>query len=153
MKKIFKFGRIHSECQKNKEHIFNNLYFETFERFYLKEYCEKNCFKCHKNLENKNEYECKKCEKIYCSDCFISDKHIKKDIQNLKLITNKCSNDENSLVNYCLNCQEKICIICLKNDENNLNINHKIINILDMRPTKKQLNNLKEKKIQKIRCL
>ena len=28
---------INGICQKNKVHIFNNLYFETFERFYLRE--------------------------------------------------------------------------------------------------------------------
>ena len=29
---------INGKCQNNKEHIFNNIYFETFERFYIKKY-------------------------------------------------------------------------------------------------------------------
>ena len=141
---------INGVCQKNKEHIFNNIYFETVERFYLKDNIMKTCFKCSKNLESKNIYECVECENMYCSECFMSDFHIKKNKRNLKLIINKCPNDENILVNYCLNCNEKICLICLKKDkENNPHKNHEIINILNNMPSKNQLNNLKKKIIKK----
>ena len=46
----------------------------------------------------KQRYKCKKCGKICCLNCFISDIHIKKNIQNFNLITNKCPNDENILL-------------------------------------------------------
>ena len=141
---------INGICQKNKEHIFNNLYFETFERFYLKENIIQKCFKCYKNLETKNKYECKKCEKIYCSECFIFDEHIKENLKNLKLLTNRCPNDENILTFYCLDCKEKICSICFKiNKEKNRHRNHKVINIIDIIPSKSQLDILKEKIIEK----
>ena len=141
---------INGICQKNKEHIFNNLYFETFERFYLKENIIQKCFKCYKNLETKNKYECKKCEKIYCSECFIFDEHIKENLKNLKLLTNRCPNDENILTFYCLDCKEKICSICFKiNKEKSRHRNHKVINILDIIPSKSQLELLKEKIIEK----
>ena len=141
---------INGICQKNKEHIFNNIYFETFERCYLKENKIQNCFKCSNNLENKYKFVCDECKNIYCQNCFISDIHIKKDIQKLKFITNRCSNCQNELIKYCTDCGEKICLICSKkNEKNNPHENHNIINILDMIPSKNQINNLKEKIIKK----
>ena len=141
---------INGICQKNKKHIFNNLYFETFDRFYLKENIIQKCFKCNKNIETKNKYECKKCEKIYCLECFIFDEHINENLKNLKIITNRCQNDENILTFYCLNCKEKICSICFKkNKEKSPHHNHKVINILDSMPSQNQLDILKEKIIEK----
>ena len=137
---------IKGKCQKNKEHIFNDIFFEIFEKFYLKENIIQNCFKCSNNLENKYKFVCNECKNIYCPYCFISDIHIKKDIKNLKFISNKCNNCENELINYCTNCGENICLICSKKyDNNKSHENHKIINILDIIPSKNKLNNLKEK--------
>ena len=75
----------------------------------------------------------------------MSDIHIKKDIKNLKLITNRCKNCENELINYCVDCGEKICLICSKKYENNSHENHKIINILEIIPSKDKIKNIKEK--------
>ena len=141
---------ISGKCQKNKEHIFNDLFFETFDRFYLKKFVIQNCFKCHKNLDFKDNYETEDFKNIYCSDCFYSDINNKNLKKKFKLLTNKCKNDENLLVNYCLDCGEKICLFCLKKDiENNPHKNHKVINILDNMPSKNQLNILKEKILKK----
>jgi len=141
---------ISGTCQKNKEHSFSNLFFEIFEKFYLKENYIEYCFKCHLNLETKNKYECRKCGKIYCSKCFISEEHIKKDLKNLKLITNKCPKDENILVYFCSKCSEKVCSICIRQeDENNPHVYHDIIDILGSMPSNNQLEELKEKILKK----
>ena len=71
-------------CDKDKNHQNNNLYFETFERFYLSEQNIQKCYNCFINLENKDKYECKECDKLFCSSCFLSDKHIIGNIKNLK---------------------------------------------------------------------
>ena len=132
---------INGICQKNKKHIFNDICFETFEKFCLKKNIIQNCFKCSKKLENKYKFVCNTCKNIYCPDCFMSDIHIKNDIRNLKFITNRCNNCENELINYCIECGEKICFICSKKCHEK----HKIINILDIKPSKNKLNNLEEK--------
>ena len=137
---------INGKCQKNKEHIYNNLYFENFEKYYLKEKKIQNCFKCSNNLENKYKFICNECKNIYCSNCFISDIHIKKDIQNLKIMTNRCQNCQNEFLKYCIDCGKKICLICTKkNEKNNSHEKHNVINILDMIPSKNYIKNLKEK--------
>ena len=137
-------------CSKNKNHIFNDLFFDTFEKFYLKENKTKNCFSCSINLDNKNAFKCKKCENIFCSNCFISDKHIQEDIKNLSLLTNRCSIDQNELTNYCVDCGEKLCIFCFKKyEEKNPHKNHTIINIANNAPSIEKMKKLKEKILKK----
>ena len=102
-------------CDKNKNHKFDNLILETFEKFYLKENIIQNCFKCYNNLECKDKYKCNECEKIYCTSCFISDVHIKKNLHNLKIISNKCSKDQRELTYYCLDCRKKVCLFVKPN--------------------------------------
>ena len=65
-------------CDKNNNHKYNNIYFEIFEKFYLKENFIQECFNCTKNID---KFECKECKKIYCSSCFLIDIHIKKEEQ------------------------------------------------------------------------
>ena len=138
---------IQTICEKNYNHKFEKLYFETFERFYLKEKIIQKCNKCFKILENIDKYECKNCNKIYCSSCFISDLHIQKDLKNLNIITNRCLVDQNELNNYCLACNKKVCSICLKKykENNNPHRNHKIIDIIASMPTLEKFEILKEK--------
>ena len=57
-------------CLKNKNHKYNNLLFETFERFYLKEKFIQKCSNCNNILENKDIYKCLECDKLYCSSFF-----------------------------------------------------------------------------------
>ena len=88
-------------CEKNKNHKGNGIYFETFEKFYLKEKSKEICFKCKLNLENNTIYKCKKCKEIFCIDCFIYDEHIKKEISNLIINKNKCNLHQRELNSYC----------------------------------------------------
>ena len=137
---------INAKCQRNKEHIFNNLYFETFQKYYLKEITIQKCFKCLSNLDNKNQYECKKCQKIYCSNCFFKDEHFKENIDNINLMTNRCPKDQNELSSYCLNCDQKFCSFCFKKyEEKNPHKNHKIVNITNSIPSLEKIKNLEEK--------
>ena len=55
-------------CEKN--HIFNDVLFETFEKYYLEEKIIQNCFKCNQ---------------IYCSSCYLLDIHIKNNLKNLRI--------------------------------------------------------------------
>ena len=137
-------------CGKNKNHIFNNIFFEIFEKLYLKENITQNCHKCLKNLDNKDKYKCIECKKIYCSSCFISDKHIQNNWKNLIIKTTKCLKDENQLTHYCLDCGEKVCYFCLKrNEENNPHKKHNIKNIITEIPSNSKIKELKEKIIKK----
>ena len=133
-------------CEKDKNHNNNNILYETFEKFYLKEKIIQNCFKCSKNIESKDKYKCTKCEKLYCSSCFLLDTHIQKSWKNLKIISNKCPKDQNELTYYCVDCGQKVCLCCLKKyEENNIHKNHTIKSILKEMPSIYQLDTLKEK--------
>ena len=151
--KIFIFEEsslIKSECEKNKNHKNNNILYETFDKFYLKENKIQNCFKCSQNIDSKDKYQCIKCDKLYCSSCFLLDAHIQKNWKNLKIISNKCPKDKNELIYYCVDCGQKICLCCLKKyEENNPHKNHTIKSILNEMPSVNQLNKLKEKIIKK----
>ena len=68
------------ECDKNKKHNGQNIYFKTFERFYLKEMNEDICKRCNAILETNLKYKCKSCEQLFCSSCFTFHKHFKKNI-------------------------------------------------------------------------
>ena len=143
---------IDCHCVKNKNHKFENLYYETFEKYYLRGRLIQKCSNCSQSLENNDKYRCNECDKLYCSSCFLSDLHIQKDWKKLEIITNKCPKHKNDLTLYCLECEKKVCPFCLKkfNDENkNPHKNHNIQNILDIIPSLYQINTLKEKILKK----
>ena len=144
---IFEESRlIKAVCEKDKNHKNNNLLYETFEKFYLKENTIQNCFKCCKNIESKDKYNCIKCNKLYCSSCFLLDNHIQKSWKNLKIISNKCPKCQNELNFYCVDCGQKVCICCLKKyEENNIHKTHNVKSILKEMPSVYQLDTLKEK--------
>ena len=71
------------ECDKNEEHNGQNIYFKTFERFYLKEKNKDKCKRCNCFLENNIKYQCNSCENYFCSSCFIFHKHIKQNINTI----------------------------------------------------------------------
>ena len=66
-------------CEKNNNHNYK-LYFDTFDKFYLKEKIIKRCSYCFNKIVNKIFYKCDQCHQLYCSNCFIYDKHIKVDL-------------------------------------------------------------------------
>ena len=140
------------ECENNASHKRKNIYFKTFERFYLKEKEIKSCFNCLAKLDNIS-YKCIKCDKIYCILCFMNDNHIKKNINNLKIKTKKCLLHNKDLTQYCSDCKQNFCLFCIINNEysnnkTNHNNDHDIINLMELIPSKNQINNLKNK-IQK----
>lgn len=113
------------ECQNNKDHYGNNLYFSTFERYYLKEDNIKafKCSNCLKIITTTNIYKCKQCKKIFCQYCYSNDEHIKTNNNNVISIENKNKNNFilnlnkkcpkcNKNIHYCLDCLKKMCIYC-----------------------------------------
>ena len=141
------------ECEKNNEHKGNNIYFKTFERFYLKEKLIEKCHKCNINLLNSNIFICKKCENNYCISCFLLDEHIKESNNNLEIISKKCKEHNMDLYYYCTNCKENLCIYCIKqNEKNNKHNNHCFKKLLDEMPSLERINNLKDKIIKKSNC-
>ena len=142
---------INCQCEKNKSHIFNNIYFETFDKYYLKEKLFQKCSNCFNILENRDKYTCIECNEIYCQSCFILDKHIQQNMKNLKIISNKCPIDKNELINYCLDCKQKICEYCSKQnlEKTPFHENHKVKNILKEMPSLNEINCLKQRIMKK----
>ena len=144
---------IECECENNNSHKNSNIYFQTFERFYLKEQETKTCFNCSSKLDNAS-YNCINCDKSYCTLCFVNDEHIKANINNLKIDTNKCPLHNGDLTQYCTDCKKYYCLYCLISDENKINLiyhneKHHIVNLMNLIPTKNKINDLKRKLIQK----
>ena len=139
-------------CQNNPKHKKKNIYFKTFERFYLKELTIPKCSKCNISLEKDIRYECKSCRKIYCVFCFIYDEHIKDNNKDLLIINNKCTLHKKDLTLYCTDCHKHLCIFCHKDNEDNNHCEHDIENIYEVIPSLKEINELKEeiKKEKKI---
>ena len=135
---------IEYECENNDSHKRKNIYFKTFERFYLKEKEDEICSKCFATLDNVL-YKCINCDQIYCTFCFKEDEHIKNDIKNLKINSKKCLLHNKNLTQYCSDCKQNFCLYCVLNDENNNNkINHNsehnIINLVELIPSKNKIN-------------
>ena len=131
------------ECDQNENHKGNNIFFKTFERFYLKEQSIDECSNssCEHRLDTNNIYKCKKCDNIYCSNCFILDQHIKKDINNLIMQIQKCPLHNMELTQFCTDCKQYLCIYCIKdNDELISHKEHSIKNILEFMPSIKEIN-------------
>ena len=131
------------ECDKNKEHNGKNIYFKTFERFYLKEMIKDKCKRCNSFLENTIKYKCKSCENYYCSSCFIFHKHIKQNINNIKIISTKCNNHNANIMHYCIKCKKYLCNYCLKNK--NTHQEHITKNLYNLMPSKQTINKIKNR--------
>ena len=135
---------IEFECEKNKNHNKNNIYFKTFERFYLKEKDLIKCSKCYLNLENSEFFNCDICKNIYCCKCYIEDIQNKghKNIINNITNNNRCLIHGNEFIEYCFNCKKNICISCIKND---IHKEHKKESYIDIIPSSEDIENLKNK--------
>ena len=132
------------ECEKNKNHKGNNIYFKTFERFYLKEIFSDKCQKCNSPLENYIKYKCKVCERYYCLSCFVFDEHINQNIKNLIIMSTKCPTHKGNFAHFCENCKEYLCNFCLK-EATNVHKGHEIKNIYELMPSKAQIENLRNR--------
>ena len=130
------------ECSKTPEHNKTNIYFKTFERFYLKEkQIDKHC-KCN---EINIKYICKECDQIYCSSCAQTDIHIKKDKNNLKKICKYCKKNIKNLVHYCSKCEKKFNKIYLMINKNQNQKEYKFEKILDYIPSKNKIDHILDK--------
>ena len=121
---------IQYECELNKEHHSNNnIFFKTFERFYLKEK------KINNNLESSIYHIC---NSPYFCKC--SKNYIDKNCQCEKI--KKCLRHNKDFNYYCINCKTHLCIYCIK--ENNIHKNHKIKNFIEIMPSLEDIENLKK---------
>ena len=137
------------KCSKNDKHYGKNIYFKTFERFYLIENKIDKCLQCYKYfniINNEYQHKCKECEKNYCSSCFIKHIHNINNNNNDKLIINKklCKIHNQQLIYYCHECNNFLCESC-KMDKNFETEKHIIKNLSDIIPTKNKINNLPNK--------
>ena len=133
------------ECDKNKEHIGQNIFFKTFEMYFLKEKVINKCSKCYSNIENDYQYYCKKCELLYCPNCFSFDKHIKEDFNNLVVRNKKCIIHKKEITSYCITCKKYLCNSCIINYENISHKKHKVQNFYGIMPSNYLIDNLKKK--------
>ena len=135
------------ECHKNKNHNGQKIFFKTFERFYLKEKMFLICSLCGISLENDIIYNCKTCENKFCSNCFTFDLHITKSINNLSQISKRCKKHNRELDSYCIECDKKLCVHCIKNndEESNSHKNHTIKYIYDVILSNNQIKSIKNK--------
>ena len=134
---------INFKCEKDDQHKKDNIYFKTFERFYLKEKELRKCNKCQINLENSEYFHCAICKNIFCSKCYIED--IQKN-SHTNLITgknnNRCLIHNFDFTKYCLTCKKNECIFCAKNDEHK---NHLIKSFYQIIPSSKDIEDLKKR--------
>jgi len=118
---------ISAVCRKNPDHKYHKLYFKTFENYFLKKICLKQCNRCQKILENDDVYKCPQCNVIYCVSCYIYDEHFKEKNNNFEIITKNCQ-IHNKKLDYCFDCLEKICENCMDNKKDNFHKRHRVIN-------------------------
>ena len=136
-------------CEKNHNHKYK-LYFDTFDKFYLKEKIIKRCSYCFNKIVNKIFYKCDQCHQLYCSNCFIYDKHIKENLNNLKIIKTVCPKDDHEFTEYCIDCGKKLCAYCLKLNIDKEHKGHKIMNISQHIPSNEHIKDIKQKISKKL---
>ena len=130
-----------AKCELDNNHIYNNIFFKTFERFYLKEKEIYICSKCFVNLDNAEIIKCEICKCIYCCNCYSQDIQINghKDITYIKN-NNICYKHISTFLGYCFTCKENLCIKCIKKD--NTHIDHKTKTFIEEIPSLKEVENL-----------
>ena len=115
------------ECGYNKNHKnSDNIYFKTFERFYLAE-------KIFRNTNNSP----------YC--CINNDDNS----FNYLINNNKCIAHNLDFHDYCLDCKSNLCLFCIK--ESNKHDSHVIKNYNDLMQNLNEVENLKKKIEEKIK--
>ena len=138
---------INFKCEKDEHHKKDDIYFKTFERFYLKEKELRKCNKCQINLENSEHFNCAICKTIFCSKCYIED--IQKN-GHTKLINeknnNRCLIHNCEFTIYCFTCRKNECIFCAKNNGHE---NHSIKSFYQIIPSSKDIEDLKKRILEK----
>ena len=132
------------KCKNDEYHNKSNIYFKTFERFYIKEKELLKCFKCKINLENSEYYNCEECKNTYCNKCYFEDIIINNHKNsNQKENSNRCLTHRSDFIKYCSTCNENICIYCVKNDY--IHDGHSIINYDTLMPSLEDIEKLQKK--------
>ena len=140
------------ECEKNRDHHDENIYFKSFENFYLKESKEKvyKCSKCFSIIYKDKIYKCKECKNIYCENCKHFDEHSAKDINNIMIVEEnlkrekmdydkKCPKCKNNIC-FCFECLQNICIYCSK-----FHKKHQMASLSLLSQTQESINHLLDK--------
>jgi len=128
-------------CTNNNLHKDKNIYFKTFERFYLKEKELKHCSNCLICLENSEFFECNICQQTFCCRCHNKDIQVNgHKYKDNNYTNNRCKIHYNDFTEYCFNCNKNICISCLKSAEH---INHQIVYYHNYMPSDNEIENLK----------
>jgi hypothetical protein len=136
-------------CEKDNKHCNKDIFFKTFERFYLKEKEIYKCSKCDLNLDNCELYKCETCKLIYCGKCCIEDIRDNNHKMIFENNNRKCKSHNLNFNYYCLNCKENICAFCIK--DNNFHFTHKKINYIDISPSNQDIKSLINKIQEKIK--
>ena len=125
---------------KNKEHDIINIPFrEIFNNLEIKEKNIAKCQNCSLIIENIDSYECKTCSKIYCPSCFIEDIN-KNSHKDFEFKNKKCPEHNVSLIEYCKDCNENICIFCIKNADKHKN--HKYESYVEIMPSNSDISDM-----------
>ena len=132
------------KCEKNENHIGTNIFFKTFERFYLKEAIIDKCKKCNSLLENNIKYECKICQEKFCSSCFILHQYFQQNINNILINSKKCEIHYANNMHFCLNCKKYLCNYCVK-EFNNVHRYHEKKKLYNLMPSKNILEKFRKR--------
>ena len=137
---------INAKCESDFNHVFNNLYIGTFEKYYMKEEQLYKCSSCNNILDNIGPYYyCINKDKIICTKCKLNEEKINNSYE-WKLIEKfKCKIHNINYTSYCELCNKNICLNCEKEGHKQ----HKILKYSSIILTKKEIeytsNKLKEK--------
>ena len=136
---------INAKCESDFNHVFNNLYFSTFEQFYMKEKQPYKCSSCNKTFNNNSFYFCKNNDIIFCKYCKSKEEKNNKSCE-WKLIEElKCNIHNNNYTKYCELCNKNICSNCEK-EKHNEHKTHRYSSIILSKKNIEYTNNkLKEK--------
>lgn len=136
-------------CENNESHNKRDIYFKTFERFYLKERGIIKCVKCNINLESSEYYNCEECKSIYCNKCYLEDIQKNGHYNSFKaaINNNRCLTHKNDFTKYCLTCHENICFFCIKNED--FHEGHIIKSYYELIPSLDKIKSIRKKFLEK----
>ena len=78
------------QCDKNPIHNGKDISYNEFMKFFKKmKFNTCQCFNCQSNILNDEIYNCNICKRVYCSECFMIDNHLKEYIPNKNLYYNE----------------------------------------------------------------
>ena len=133
------------ECENDSSHNRSNIFFKTFERFYLK---KKEALKCNKCSSSGNDayFHCDDCKLLYCKKCLSEDIKINDHTNFEQFDENKCPIHKINFIEYCFDCRKNLCIYCIKIEKHE---NHQKDSFINIMLSSKNLKILKTKIEQK----